>query len=232
MKKILIITAILNFNLYYAQENFKCMKIKGEVLVRKEFKEEFMQLNKDDILTIFDFIDLMEEGQLELYGNEKYYKLNGPLALHLQYLRDKTKNELAIFLAESLIMKNKKNGNIKPDDNNQIKTTSIYGSQNSKSKGQEIQYDGLAERKLNGAKYLFNLEYYNSSIIFALETFKLHPFLKKKSEDYLLFIDKLYELGFLEEALEEYQEAKKNASDVEIIKKIDKKILKIKNELE
>lgn len=229
MKKIIVLLVLLNMSDLFCQEGFKILKLKGDVYKRKAFQEDLIKCAPNDTLGFLDLIDIRSSSYLELSRGEKGYKLNGPLAITVGYLVDKSKNELAIFLAESSIS-NKTQNRINNSDE-KLKSTSVYGSSKRAENSNAAIDTAFAERKLNGALFLYRQNNFNSALIYAFETYKLHPFLKKKIDVYLTFIDKLEELGFYEEALSEYLEAKNYASGDDVLKKIEAKIRKIKDKL-
>jgi hypothetical protein len=87
--------------------------------------------------------------------------------------------------------------------------TAVYGDKEGDGKNTELKANDFGIRRLNGAMQLANNGMKESSVLFAMETYRKYPETKQIASYRIFFADILYEKGLYEETLGEYLEIQK-----------------------
>jgi hypothetical protein len=222
MKKLILIILLL-VSAGFAQE-YKVVKLEGEVMIMKGTSEELIDLKKGDIVGRDDLILTGEESFVVLSGNDGGIELKENSALPLDYLKAMSVSELLMALAMEDIR------NVPKEDkkNDRSSNTAVYGSRESGSINRDNPEGSFGEKKINGAKQLARQGFKESSIILAKETFRKYPSTGKDVSTRIYFSDLLNETGLYEETLNELKSIKELDLKDEDASTIDSKIEELK----
>ncbi len=213
MKKFLFIM-ILSTALF--AQNFVVQNVTGKVYVQKGVNEELVPVNKGDTLSGEDLIVTEQNASIRIEKGNDSFVLDSDAALNLNYVKKMTLNELLLALA----MEDLKD---LPKDNNNSKSTAIYGSESVDKNNfvDEIRIK-MGSKRLNGAKQLAKRGYKESAILATKETFRKYPETKLNIESRLFLIDLLYGMEIYDECMTEINDLKKQNLDEKQSKRLNK----------
>ncbi|NOX19100.1 MAG: hypothetical protein GXO87_12575 [Chlorobi bacterium] len=217
--KTIILILFISINLFAQQ--FKVESVKGTVKVLHGTEESFRPVKVGEYLNGDDLLLTEENSFVRLRNEESNFALNSNAALGLDRIKKISINDLLLTLAMEEIKSVPKR-----EGKSEGRNTAVYGTEIS-DKALTETTDEIGEKMLNGAKQLAENGFEESAIIAAKETYEKHPLTKKIIKKRLYFAGLLENLGLSEEALDEYNDIKKYASDKEDISLIDKKIEEI-----
>jgi len=223
MKKILAIVIILFVRL--SAQEFIVEKVSGNVSIMRGTEEEWKTVQWGQKLTTSDLITTGEKSYVQLSNHNGQFILQSNSALNLSNVKKLTINELLLALAAEEIR------NIPAKKNNSnLKNTAVYGNESSNSKIMAPSLKELGFKKINGSKQLAESGYKESALVVAKETFRKYPETKTNIEDRLYFVDLMLNLRLKNEAAAELMEIKKLTPGNMLMKEIDSRLIKIREE--
>ncbi|MDI6778624.1 MAG: hypothetical protein QME25_00260 [Bacteroidota bacterium] len=201
MKKIitfLILTSILTVSL---SAQLKVLTTKGDVKVRYGVSEEWKQLKAGDQINLADAIRTSSKSSAVIQiDNQKKIALNEKTIVEMADLRYLSQEELLLKLAMERIL------SVPPQDRDNdlipARTTIIHGEK--KSKVQLPIPNDIAMMQLNGAKLLYDNNFYGTCVIRIKEVLRLNQNLSDVVNYKLMTANSLEKSNLFEEALNEY----------------------------
>jgi hypothetical protein len=201
MKKIitfLILTSILTVPLL---AQLKVLTTKGDVKVRYGVSEEWKQLKAGDQINLADAIRTSSKSSAVIQiDNQKKIALNEKTIVEMADLRYLSQEELLLKLAMERIL------SVSPQDRDNdlipARTTIIHGEK--KSKVQLPISNDIAMMQLNGAKLLYDNNFYGTCAIRIKEVLRLNQSLSDVVDYKLMMVNSLEKSNLFEEALNEY----------------------------
>lgn len=201
MKKIitfLILTSILTISL---SAQLKVLTTKGDVKVRYGVSEEWKQLKAGDQINLADAIRTSSKSSAVIQiNNQKKIALNEKTIVEMADLRYLSQEELLLKLAMERIL------SVPPQDRDNdlipARTTIIHGEK--KSKVQLPIPNDIAMMQLNGAKLLYDNNFYGTCVIRIKEVLRLNQNLSDVVNYKLMTANSLEKSNLFEEALNEY----------------------------
>jgi len=217
--KTIIVFLFVSINLFAQQ--FIVESVKGNVKVLHGTEEKFRPVKIGEKLNGDDLLLTEENSFVRLKNDESNFALSSNAALGLNRIKKISINDLLLMLAMEEIKSVPKS-----EGKSEGRNTAVYGSEISDASVSETT-DELGEKLLNGAQQLAENGFEESAVIAAKETYEKHPITKQIIKKRLFFAGLLENLGLSEEALDEYYDIKKYASDKNDIALIEKKIQEI-----
>ncbi|MBU1422632.1 MAG: hypothetical protein KKG06_05535 [Bacteroidetes bacterium] len=201
MKKIitfLILTSMLTVSL---SAQLKVLTTKGDVKVRYGVSEEWKQLKAGDQINLADAIRTSSKSSAVIQiDNQKKIALNEKTIVEMADLRYLSQEELLLKLAMERIL------SVPPQDRDNdlipARTTIIHGEK--KSKVQLPIPNDIAMMQLNGAKLLYDNNFYGTCVIRIKEVLRLNQNLSDVVNYKLVTANSLEKSNLFEEALNEY----------------------------
>ncbi|MBU2635722.1 MAG: hypothetical protein KJ963_01335 [Bacteroidetes bacterium] len=201
MKKIitfLILTSMLTVSL---SAQLKVLTTKGDVKVRYGVSEEWKQLKAGDQINLADAIRTSSKSSAVIQiDNQKKIALNEKIIVEMADLRYLSQEELLLKLAMERIL------SVPPQDRDNdlipARTTIIHGEK--KSKVQLPIPNDIAMMQLNGAKLLYDNNFYGTCAIRIKEVLRLNQNLSDVVNYKLMTANSLEKSNLFEEALNEY----------------------------
>jgi hypothetical protein len=217
MKTILIL--ILLAVVHYAQTH-KIENIKGSVKAQIGSEEKWIDVKEGTTLKPNSTIITGEKSSVKIVSDKLNFTLKESSAISVSNIKKMTLDELLLALAMEDMMnaprkKEKTNG----------KNTAVYGTEEKKSKDQQIVSDDFGVKKLNGALQLSESGFKESAVVTAKETFRKYPSTKSIAHFRIYFANILYDRGLYEEAYDEF-------SSIKNLNLSEKERLEVENKLE
>lgn len=210
----LTMCCLLGCQLVFAAHEAKIVKIKGNVKVRRGLEETWQTASRGMNLDIIDSILILEgEAKLEIHDGLTF-KLGSNSMLDIADLRKITRKEMFLYLmAEKVDKIPQRNEKTKLKIGN---VSVVHGAKATTSTSENINLSKKWQQELNGAKALFDQDYYPNTIV------KLHKIRKKYPEtkdfgEIHFYLGKAFEqLDESGQAIDAYQIALEKSKDCEI----------------
>jgi len=214
--KAIILFLFVGVNLFAQQ--FVVESVKGTVKVLRGTEETFRPVKVGEKLSGDDLLMTEENSFVRLKNEESNFALASDAALGLNRIKKISINDLLLTLAIEEIK------NVpKSEGKSEGRNTAVYGAKITDGASTAAS-DEIGEKLLNGAKQLAENGFKESAVIAAKETYEKHPVTRKIIKKRIFFAEILENLGLEEEALDEYYDIKKYASDKDEISLIENKI--------
>ncbi len=227
MKKlILVVTLIIGLAINIFAD-IKLLSAKGDVKVRRGVGEQWQQIKAGEILQLDDaiFIGRKSTASISLDGQKKI-TLPERTIVEISDLRYLSKEELLLKLAMDRIIavpqQDRKDG-LMP-----AQTTVIHGEKKPETSAAAKPSVENALKILNGAKLLFENNFYGTCALRVREVLRIHPTIEGSIEYKLLAANSLEKAELYDEALSEYTAILYDAKIGSYRNSIEKKIEALK----
>lgn len=203
MKKLILVTALtfgLALNIF---AEIKLLSIKGDVKIRRGVSEQWQQIKAGEILKLDDaiFIGSKSTAAISLDGQKKI-TLPEKTIVEISDLRFLTKEELLLKLAMDRIIAVPHQD--RRDELMPAQTTVIHGEKKSETSAAAKPTIENALKMLNGAKLLFQNNFYGTCALRVREVLRIYPTIETGIEYKLLTANSLEKAELFDEALSEY----------------------------
>lgn len=183
--------------------DIKLLSAKGDVKVRRGVSEQWQQIKAGEILNLDDaiFIGIKSTAAVSVDGQKKLI-LPEKTIVEISDLRYLSKEELLLKLAMDRII-----AVPQQDRRNELipaQTTVIHGEKKSETSVAVKPTVENALKMLNGAKMLFENNFYGTCALRVREVLRMYPTLENSIEYKLLTANSLEKVGLYDEALSEY----------------------------
>lgn len=203
MKKISLVLVLilgLAINIF---ADIKLLSVKGDVKVRRGVSEHWQQIKAGEILKLEDalFIGSKSSAAVSVDGQKKI-ALPEKTIVEISDLRYLTKEELLLKLAMERIIAVPQQD--RRDELMPAQTTVIHGEKKSETSAVAKPTFENALKMLNGAKLLFENNFYGTCALRVREVLRIHPTIETSIEYKLLTANSFEKAELYDEALSEY----------------------------
>lgn len=204
MKKVMLTFFLLFTFTINICAQINILMFKGDVKIRKGVNEEWQSINANTKLSLEDAISVGPKSSVSLQINSrKKIILPEQTIIEIADLRELTKDELLLKLAMDKILA------VPPQERNNdlipAQSAVIHGEKKSENETlKSITSRETAIKTLNGAKFLFNNNYYGTCALRIKEVLRLIPNLPEANEYKIITAEALGKIGLYSEALNEF----------------------------
>lgn len=203
MKKINIVLILMLGFAINIFADIKLSSVKGDVKVRRGVSEQWQQIKTGDILNLEDaiFIGSKSAAAVSVDGQKKI-TLPEKTIVEMSDLRYLSKEELLLKLAMERIIAVPQQD--RRDELMPAQTTVIHGEKKQETSAAVKPTVENALKMLNGAKLLFENNFYGTCALRVREVLRIHPTIETGIEYKLLTANSFEKAELFDEALSEY----------------------------
>ncbi|MDI6802635.1 MAG: hypothetical protein QME58_02160 [Bacteroidota bacterium] len=198
----LVLTLILGLTINIFAE-IKLLSVKGDVKVRRGVNEQWQQIKAGEILNLEDAIFIGGKSTASISLNrQKKITLPEKTIVEISDLRYLSREELLLKLAMDRIIAVPQQD--RRDELMPARTTVIHGEKKSETSAAMKPTIENALKMLNGAKLLFENNFYGTCALRVRDVLRIHPTIEGSIEYKLLAANSLEKAELYDEALSEY----------------------------
>ncbi len=203
MNKILYTLILVLITSLTLAAEIKVLSVSGDVKVRQGVNEDWRLLNIGEKLGIEDAVRIgSKSSALLILDDGKKIALPDQSIVEIADLRKLTREELLLKLAMERILV------VPPQDRSTDlippRTTIIHGEKRSDKINSLPESSGNATLILNGAKILYDNQYFGTFILRVKEVFRIYPDASDRTDFRLMSANALEKTNLYQEALNEY----------------------------
>jgi len=200
MKRLLNVMALMVFALPLLANEYTVKEVKGTVEVRRGVSEEWKALQEGDLLRPEDTIRTGKKSSARIVVDGKQLRIPEGIMVDISDFRQMSQEEFLLKLAMENILA------VPPREDGSIaipRTTVIHGTEAKETTDEQVKVEpGIMQ--LQGAKLLYENQFYATSVLKTKATFRVYPSLQANVDARMRVANAFETMKLTNEALTEY----------------------------